>query len=111
MPLGKARVAVRSTPGCCWIGREPGSLAAAMGGIDALVLTAGICENSAPMRARICERARWLGIRMEEAANKAGGPRLLSADSPVSAWVITTNEERIIAGHTLAVWRKQRGNR
>jgi acetate kinase len=81
-----------------------------MGGIDALVLTADICENSAQMRERICERARWLGIRMEEAANKAGGPRLLSADSPVSAWVITTNEERIIAGHTLAVWRKQQGN-
>ena len=93
------------------IGRELGSLAAAMGGIDGLVLTAGICENSVEMRARICERARWLGVRLDEEANRAGGPRLSSADSRVSAWVIPTNEERIIAEHTLAVWRKRQGHR
>jgi len=93
------------------IGRELGSLAGAMGGIDGLVLTAGICENSAEMRARVCERANWLGIRLDETANQAGGPCLSTADSPVSAWVIPTNEERIIAEHTFAVWHRQQGNR
>jgi acetate kinase len=87
------------------IGREMGALAAAMGGIDALVLTAGIGENSAEMRARICERAGWLGVRLDEAANQAGGPRISAAGSKVSAWVVPTNEERIIAEHTLRVWR------
>jgi acetate kinase len=89
------------------IGRELGVLAAAMNGIDALVLTAGISENSPEMRARICERAAWLGVRLDEAANRAGGPRISAADSRVSAWVIPTNEERIIAEHTLLVWRGQ----
>jgi acetate kinase len=78
-----------------------------MGGIDGLVLAAGICENSVAMRARICERANWLGIRLDETANQTGGPRLSTVDSPVSAWVVPTNEERIIAEHTLAVWRRQ----
>jgi acetate kinase len=89
------------------IGRELGALAAAMGGIDAFVLTAGIGENSPEMRARICEHAGWLGVRLDEAANRAGGPRISAADSRVSAWVIPTNEERIIAEHTLRVWRGQ----
>jgi acetate kinase len=89
------------------IARELGSLAGAMGGIDALVLTAGISENSAEMRARICERAAWMGIRFDEDANQAGGPRLTTADSPVSAWMIPTNEERVIAEHTLAVIRSR----
>jgi acetate kinase len=88
------------------IGRELGALAAAMGGIDGLVLTAGISENSAEMRARVCTRAAWLGVRLDEAANRAGGPRISATGSPVSAWVIPTDEERIIAEHTLAVWRK-----
>lgn len=87
------------------IGRELGALAAVLGGIDGLVLTAGIGENSPEMRARICARAGWLGVRLDEAANRAGGPRISAADSRVSAWVIPTNEERIIAEHTLAVWR------
>jgi len=54
--------------------------------------------------------ASWLGIRLDEEANQSGGPRLSTADSRVSAVVIPTNEERIIAGHTLAVWRKQQGH-
>ncbi len=87
--------------------REMGSLAAAMGGIDALVLTAGISENSPEMRARICEGAAWLGLRLDEAANRAGGPRISTPDSRVSAWVIPTDEERMIAEHTLTVWRQQ----
>ncbi len=88
--------------------REIGSLAAAMGGIDALVLTAGIGENSPEMRARICARSAWLGLRLDEAANRAGGPRISTPDSKVSAWVIPTDEERMIAEHTLAVLRASR---
>ncbi len=87
--------------------REMGSLAAAMGGIDALVLTAGISENSPEMRARVCGGAAWLGLRLDEAANRAGGPRISTLDSRVSAWVIPTDEERMIAEHTLTVWREQ----
>jgi acetate kinase len=85
------------------IGRELGSLAAALGGLDALVLTAGIGENSAELRARIGARAAWLGVRLDETANRAGGPRISATDSPVSVWVIPTDEERMIAEHTLAV--------
>jgi acetate kinase len=84
------------------ITRELGSLVAALGGIDALVFTAGIGEHAAPVRARVCEQAAWLGIRLDAAANLAGGPRLSAADSPVSVWVIPTNEELMIASHTLA---------
>jgi len=85
------------------VGRELGSLAAALGGFDALVLTAGIGENSPEMRAGICARAEWLGVRLDEAANRAGGPRISAAGSRVSAWVIATDEERMIAEHTLGV--------
>ncbi|HEY7518452.1 MAG TPA: acetate/propionate family kinase [Methylomirabilota bacterium] len=84
------------------INRELGSLVAALGGIDALVFTAGIGEHAAPVRARVCESAGWLGIRLDPAANAAGGPRISAADSPVSAWVVPTNEELMIARHTLA---------
>jgi acetate kinase len=85
------------------IGRELGSLAAALGGIDALVLTAGIGENSPEIRARICVGAAWLGVRLDERANRAGGPRISAADSRVPVWVIPTDEERMIAEHTLTV--------
>jgi acetate kinase len=85
------------------IGRELGSLTAALRGIDALVLTAGIGENSPEIRARICATADWLGIRLDEAANRAGGPRISAAGSRVAVWVIPTDEERMIAEHTLAV--------
>jgi acetate kinase len=84
------------------IGRELGSLAAALGGLDVLVFTAGIGQHSAAMRERICENAGWLGVRLDREANLAGGPRISRDDSPVSAWVIPTNEELMIAQHTLA---------
>lgn len=87
--------------------RELGALAAAMQGVDAVVLTAGISENSPEMRARICRGAAWLGLRLDEAANLGGGPRISAPDSQVSAWVIPTDEERMIAEHTLKVWREQ----
>jgi acetate kinase len=88
------------------INRELGSLVAALGGIDALVLTAGIGEHAAPVRARVCEQAAWLGIRFDPAANLRGGPRISAADSPVPVWVIPTNEELMIARHTLACTRR-----
>ena len=85
---------------CYAIARHLGALAAVLGGIDALVFTAGIGENAAPIREDVLRRAAWLGIRLDAAANRAGGPRLTTADSPVSAWVIPTNEEKMIAIHT-----------
>lgn len=84
------------------VGRELGSLAAALGGIDALVFTAGIGERAASVRARVCEDAAWLGVRLDPAANLDNGPRISTADSPVSVWVIPTDEELMIARHTLA---------
>ena len=85
------------------IGRELGSLAAAPGGIDALVLTGGLGENAIPIRARICAGARWLGLDLDEQANAAGGPRISRAGSRVSAWVVRTDEELMIALHTRRV--------
>ncbi len=85
------------------IGRELGSLAAALGGLDALVFTAGIGEHAAPVRARVCRDAAWLGLELDQVANDAGGPRISSATSRVSAWVIPTDEELMIARHTARV--------
>ncbi len=87
------------------IGRELGSLAAALGGLDALVFTAGIGEHAAEIRARVCADARWLGVILDEAANRAGGPRISRAGSPASAWVIPTDENLVIARHTLNLLR------
>jgi acetate kinase len=82
------------------IGRELGSLAAALGGLDAVVFTGGIGENAAAIRARVCRDAVWLGLGLDEEANARGGPRISRPGSPVSAWVIPTNEELMIALHT-----------
>ncbi|MEW5966124.1 MAG: acetate/propionate family kinase [Pseudomonadota bacterium] len=84
-------------------GRELGSLAAALGGLDALVFTGGIGEHAAVIRERICQRAAWLGVRVDPAANAAGGARISDADSPVSVWVIPTDEERVIARHAYRI--------
>ena len=80
--------------------REIGALAAVLGGIDGLVFTAGIGENSPEIRARICARCAWLGVELDAAANEQGGPRISRARSRVSAWVIPTDEELMIARHT-----------
>jgi acetate kinase len=85
------------------IGREMGSLAAALGGVDALVFTGGIGENSAQIRARACRAASWLGVELDEAANDSGGPRISTAASRVSAWALPTDEELMIARHTRAI--------
>jgi acetate kinase len=88
------------------IGREMGSLAAALGGLDAVVFTAGIGENSPSLRGRVCRDAAWLGVELDAAANEGNGPRITSAASRVPAWVIPTNEELMIARHT---WRTLAG--
>lgn len=80
-----------------------GAYAAVLGGLDALVLTAGIGENSAPVREALCRMLAGLGVTLDDAANAAGGPRISTPDSRVSVWVIPTNEELMIAQHTLAL--------
>ena len=82
------------------IARELGSMVAALGGLDAIVFTAGIGEHAPIIRARVCRDAAWTGVALDEKANTNGGPCITAADSKVSAWVIPTNEELIIARHT-----------
>ena len=80
------------------IGREAGALASSLGGLEGVVFTAGIGEHSAEIRARVGQRLTWLGLRVEEPAEDAAGPRRISArDSRVAAWVIPTDEEQVIA--------------
>src|SRR6185295_15482208 len=80
-----------------------GALAAVLGGIDGLVFTAGIGENSTEIRRRICEASAWLGIELDGEANAQKGPRISRPGSRVSAWVVPTNEELMIARHTGAL--------
>jgi acetate kinase len=87
------------------IKRELGSLSAALGGLDAIVFTAGIGENAAVLRERVCRDAAWVGIELDSAANAKGGPRISTAGSRVSAWVVPTNEELMIARHAQALLR------
>ncbi len=92
------------------IGRELGSLAAALGGLDAIVFTGGIGEHAAEIRAQVCRDAKWLGVILDDAANRAGGPRISQTGSRASAWVIPTDENLMIARHTwnvLATRRQQ----
>jgi acetate kinase len=85
------------------IGRELGSLAAALGGLDAVVFTGGIGENVVGIRGRVCRDAAWLGLELDESANSKGGSRISGRESRVCAWVIPTNEELMIAQHTRRV--------
>jgi acetate kinase len=82
------------------ISRELGSMAAALGGLDAVVFTGGIGENAPSIRARVCDAAGWLGIEFDSADNERGGPKISHATGRVSVWVIPTNEELMIAQHT-----------
>jgi acetate kinase len=84
------------------IGRELGSLAAALGGVDAIVFTAGIGENAVSIRERVCHDAAWLGIELDAAANRKlrHSGLISSRQSSVAAWVLSTNEELMIARHT-----------
>jgi acetate kinase len=85
------------------VGRELGSLAAAAQGVDAIVFTAGIGQHAPLIRDRVCRDAAWLGVDLDAAANQAGGPRISTAASRVSVWVIPTNEELMIARQTLQI--------
>ncbi len=80
--------------------KEVGALAAALGGLDALVFTAGIGENSPEIRRRICDACAWLGVELDGAANVRREHRISTPAAGVSAWVIPTNEELMIARHT-----------
>jgi len=90
------------------ISRELGSLAAAMGGLDALVFTGGIGENAARIRTRVCALSEWLGLKIDEEANEQNAPLISALDSRVSIWVIPTDEEMMIAKHTREVLRALR---
>ncbi len=91
------------------IRRELGSLAAALGGLDAIVFTAGIGENAPVIRSRVCRDAAWLGVEIDEAANAEGRQRISTDASRVSVWVIPTNEELMIARHTRRVLESTEG--
>jgi acetate kinase len=83
--------------------KEIGAMAAVLRGIDGLVFTAGIGENSAPVRERVAQASGWLGVDLDPAANAAGGPRISREGAAVGAWVIPTDEELMIARHTAAL--------
>jgi acetate kinase len=83
--------------------REIGSMAAVLGGIDGLVFTGGIGENDAATRAEVMQGCCWLGLRSDEARNVEPTGKISAADSRVEAWVIPTDEERMIAHHTAAL--------
>ncbi|HKP67783.1 MAG TPA: acetate/propionate family kinase [Pyrinomonadaceae bacterium] len=82
------------------IAKEIGALSAVLGGLDAIVFTAGIGENSAEIRRRICEASAWLGVELDADANTARSTKISTASSKISAWVIPTNEELMIARHS-----------
>lgn len=81
--------------------REIGALAASMGGLDGLVFTAGIGERSPDIRRRVCQRLAWLGVRLDAGANTAGGGRISVAGASPSVWATPTDEEQMIAWHTI----------
>ena len=84
------------------VARQAGALASTLGGLDGIVFTAGIGENVPEVRRQACERLAWLGLALDGAANARGGPCISAPGSRVAAWVIPTDEERMIARHTLA---------
>ena len=87
---------------CYRVGLNAGMLAAALGGVDAFVFTAGIGENSAAIRAGIAARLAWLGAILDAKANAAHASRISAPESRIGLYVIPTNEELMIARHTMA---------
>src|SRR5262249_21303770 len=85
---------------CYRVRRELGSLAAALGGLDAVVFTAGVGENSAAIRERVCRDAAWLGVELDPAANAAGGPPVGPPGARAPAGTTPTKEDVMIARHT-----------
>jgi acetate kinase len=85
------------------VAKEIGALTAVLGGLDGIVFTAGIGENSPEIRRRICNASAWLGVEVDDAANTDHSPLISTSNSKVSVWVIPTNEELMIARHTGAL--------
>jgi len=85
------------------VGINAGMLAAALGGLDGFVFTAGIGENSAGVRARVAQKLAWLGVALDPAANAARGPLISRRDSRVALYLVPTDEELMIARHTHAL--------
>jgi acetate kinase len=85
------------------VGLNAGQLAAALGGVDGFVFTAGIGENSASFRARIVEKLGWLGAVLDPGANEAGRVSIAARNSRIALYVVPTDEELMIARHTLAL--------
>lgn len=88
---------------CYWVVRRAGEMIAAMGGLDALAFTGGIGEHAAPVRARIMAGLSWIGVRADETANAAHAGRVSAPGSPVPAWIVPADEERVIAEDSRAV--------
>jgi acetate kinase len=89
-------------------GLTAGMLAAALGGLDAFVFTAGIGENSVSLRARIADKLGWLGVALDPAANASGSTLISRPDSRVALYVIQTDEEMMIARHTVTLLDERR---
>jgi acetate kinase len=83
--------------------REIGSLVAALGGVDALIFTGGIGENDAATRADVSEGCRWLGLELDGERNNRRETRISTDKSRMSAWVVPTDEEQMVAHHTVSV--------
>lgn len=91
------------------VAREAGALASSLGGLDNLAFTAGIGESASVIRASVCDRLAWLGMEIDVEANDAGAPVISTAASPVTVRVIPTDEERMIAIHTLEIVGQYQG--
>ncbi len=89
------------------IGREIGSLVAALGGLDALIFTGGIGEHSNEIRAKICHQSMWLGIKLNKQANENNSKLISTLHSNISTWVIRTDENLVIAKHLLNLYIKE----
>ena len=87
------------------IAQLTGALAASLGGLDGFVFTAGVGENAAPVRAKVAQRLAWIGLELDAEANANNGPLLSTATSRIACYVVPTDEELMIARHTLAVLR------
>lgn len=94
---------------CRSVARHIASLAAALGGLDAIVFTAGVGENAAAVRARICRACAWLGVELDEPANDRGETRITVPDARVRAYVVKTDENLMIARHVRRLTQTARG--
>jgi acetate kinase len=91
------------------VGLYAGLLAAALGGLDAFIFTAGIGENSASMRARIAEKLAWVGVSLDTKANASGETSIANPDARIGLYIVPTDEELMIARHTLALLKSRSG--